>query len=141
MQRLHRDRYKLYVYGNDYPTLDGTGLRDYIHVQDLGLGYIASLEYISPQKSLITLSLGTGKPYSVMDMVKAFSNISGKNIHYEFVNSRAGHLAEYNADPLLAKELIKLNGVLDLVLILCVKTRGVCRSIRNGRIRVNAKAK
>ena len=100
-------RDKLYVYGKDYPTPDGTGLRDYIHVQDLAIGHIAALEHISSQKNLITLNLGTGKPYSVMDMVKAFSNVSGKNITCEFVNRRAGDLAEYYAEPLLANELIQ----------------------------------
>ena len=96
---------KLMVYGNDYPTPDGTGLRDYIHVEDLAAGHLAALKALE-QNSLITVNLGTGKPYSVFDMVKAFENASGLKIPYEVVSRRVGDLSEYYADPALAKKVL-----------------------------------
>lgn len=96
---------KLKVYGNDYPTPDGTGLRDFIHVEDLAAGHLAALKALE-QHSLITVNLGTGKPYSVLEMIKAFEQASGVKIPYEIVERRAGDLAEYYADPFLAKKLL-----------------------------------
>lgn len=96
---------KLKVYGNDYPTPDGTGLRDYIHVEDLAAGHLAALQALE-QHSLITVNLGTGKPYSVLEIIKAFEEASGVQIPYEIVERRAGDLAEYYADPSLAKKLL-----------------------------------
>ncbi len=96
---------KLMVYGNDYPTPDGTGLRDYIHVEDLAAGHLAALKALE-QNASITVNLGTGKPYSVFDMIKAFEGASGVKIPYEVVTRRAGDLSEYYADPTLAKKVL-----------------------------------
>ena len=97
---------KLMVYGNDYPTPDGTGLRDYIHVEDLAAGHLAALKALE-QNASITVNLGTGKPYSVFDMIKAFEGASGVKIPYEVVARRAGDLSEYYADPTLAKKVLR----------------------------------
>ncbi|MBU3627612.1 UDP-glucose 4-epimerase GalE [Polynucleobacter sp. AP-Reno-20A-A9] len=97
---------KLMVYGNDYPTPDGTGLRDYIHVEDLAAGHLAALKALE-QNASITVNLGTGKPYSVFDMIKAFEAASGVKIPYEVVARRAGDLSEYYADPTLAKKVLR----------------------------------
>lgn len=99
-------RQKLSVYGNDYPTPDGTGLRDYIHVEDLAAGHLATLQYLKIKPTLLTLNLGTGQSYSVLDIIKAFEKASGKAIPYEVVGRRAGDLAEYYADPSLAKKIL-----------------------------------
>ena len=99
-------RDKLMVYGNDYATPDGTGLRDYIHVDDLAAGHLAALNALNTDRSLITVNLGTGKPNSVLEMVAAFEKASGVSIPYEIVGRRSGDLPEYYADPHLAKELL-----------------------------------
>ena len=99
-------RDKLMVYGNDYATPDGTGLRDYIHVDDLAAGHLAALNALNADRSLITVNLGTGKPNSVLEMVAAFEKASGVSIPYEIVGRRSGDLPEYYADPHLAKELL-----------------------------------
>ena len=97
---------KLFIFGDDYPTPDGTGLRDYIHVKDLALGHIAALNKLEMDSNMVTVNLGTGKPYSVLDMVNAFEVASGKKIPYKIVARRKGDLAEYYADPRLAGELL-----------------------------------
>jgi UDP-glucose 4-epimerase len=99
-------RPKLMVYGNDYATLDGTGLRDYIHVEDLAAGHVAALHALSEANSFITVNLGTGKPYSVLEMISAFERASGVKIPYEIVDRRAGDLSEYYADAHLAKQTL-----------------------------------
>lgn len=99
-------RPKLMVYGNDYATPDGTGLRDYIHVEDLAAGHVAALHALSETNSFITLNLGTGKPYSVLQMIDAFERISGVKIPYEIVDRRLGDLPEYYADAHLAKQTL-----------------------------------
>jgi UDP-glucose 4-epimerase len=99
-------RQRLSVFGNDYPTPDGTGLRDYIHVEDLAAGHLAALGVLSNEVSIITANLGTGRPYSVLEMIRAFEKASDKNIPYELVGRRAGDLAEYYADPSLAKTIL-----------------------------------
>ena len=100
-------RPKLSVFGGDYPTPDGTGLRDYIHVQDLAAGHLAALRKLTDNvDSLITVNLGTGRPYSVLEMVSAFERASGKTVPFEVVARRLGDLAEYYADPNLAKSLL-----------------------------------
>ena len=96
---------KLMVYGNDYPTPDGTGLRDYIHVEDLAAGHLAALKALELNSSII-VNLGTGRPYSVFDMIKAFEVASGMKIPYEVVSRRSGDLSEYFADPALAKTIL-----------------------------------
>ena len=99
-------REKLSVYGNDYNTPDGTGKRDYIHVEDLAAGHLAALKVLENQAELLTLNLGTGKPNSVLEMIHAFENASGKKINYEIVARRSGDLAEYYADPTLAEKIL-----------------------------------
>ena len=90
-------REKLYIFGDDYETPDGTGLRDYIHVKDLALGHIAALNKLETHRDIITVNLGTGKPYSVLDMVQAFEKASGQKIPYEITPRRQGDLAAYYA--------------------------------------------
>jgi UDP-glucose 4-epimerase len=97
-------RDKLYVFGDDYPTPDGTGIRDYIHVMDLVEGHVATLDHILQQRSLLTINLGTGNGVSVLDMVGAFERASGQSVPYEIVNRRPGDVAECWADVSLARE-------------------------------------
>jgi UDP-glucose 4-epimerase len=100
-------RQKLSVFGGDYPTPDGTGLRDYIHVQDLAAGHLAALRSLTElEGNLLTVNLGTGRPFSVLEMVRAFEKASGKIIPFEIVARRAGDLAEYYADPTFAHRTI-----------------------------------
>ena len=105
---------KLFIFGNDYETPDGTGLRDYIHVKDLALGHIAALNKLKAQNDIITVNLGTGKPYSVLDMVQAFEKASGKKIFYEITARRQGDLAAYYADPTLAAKLLQWKTSFDI---------------------------
>ncbi|TMX44906.1 UDP-glucose 4-epimerase GalE [Vibrio sp. Hep-1b-8] len=96
----------LSVFGNDYPTKDGTGVRDYIHVMDLSDGHVAALEKVGQKSGLHIYNLGTGSGYSVIEMVKAFELASGKNVPYQIVARRPGDIAECWADPSKAiKEL------------------------------------
>ena len=97
---------QLYVFGDDYPTPDGTGVRDYIHVMDLVEGHVAALAYIQRQCGLHTFNLGTGQGVSVLDMVKAFEQASGRTIPYKIVERRPGDIAECWAQPSLAEELL-----------------------------------
>jgi UDP-glucose 4-epimerase len=97
----------LSVYGKDYPTKDGTGVRDYIHVMDLGLGHIAALNYLSKTKGkLLTLNLGTGLGYSVLDIIRTFEEASQKVIPYVFVDRRPGDIASCFADSSNAKKIL-----------------------------------
>lgn len=89
---------KLNVFGNDYDTKDGTGVRDYIHVVDLAKGHISALEKLSTNSGLVTYNLGTGIGYSVLDIVEAFSKASGKEISYEITDRRPGDIATCYAD-------------------------------------------
>ncbi|QYJ74017.1 UDP-glucose 4-epimerase GalE [Shewanella sp. FJAT-52076] len=92
-------REKLSIFGNDYPTHDGTGVRDYIHVVDLADGHLKALEKLRIQPGLVTYNLGTGQGYSVLDMVKAFEKASGKAVPYEIAPRRPGDIAACYADP------------------------------------------
>lgn len=105
---------KLYIFGNDYDTRDGTGVRDYIHVVDLALGHIAAIDYCLNNKGAIAINLGTGKGYSVLEVVHAFEKASGVKIPYEFTGRREGDTAEYYASPELAKKLLGWEARLDL---------------------------
>jgi len=87
------------VFGNDYPTIDGTGVRDYIHVVDLAKGHIKALDKLKSNCGLVTYNLGTGKGYSVLELIKAFSEASGKEIPFEITERRAGDVAICYADP------------------------------------------
>lgn len=106
-------REKLFIFGNDYPTSDGTGLRDYIHVEDLAEGHIAALNKIDVALDLISVNLGTGKPLSVLELIKAFTEVSNKKIPYEITSRRLGDLAEYYAEPSLSKEILGWSANLD----------------------------
>jgi UDP-glucose 4-epimerase len=97
---------ELPVYGNDYPTVDGTGVRDYIHVVDLARGHLAALNTLRESGGVLTINLGTGCGYSVMQMVRAFAAASGRPVPYRIVERRPGDLAEYFADPTLARKLL-----------------------------------
>ncbi len=90
------------VFGNDYPTPDGTGVRDYIHVMDLAAGHVKALTMLNKESKVRIYNLGTGKGYSVLDVVKAFSKAAGKDIPYVIKPRRAGDIAECYADPALA---------------------------------------
>lgn len=97
---------ELSVFGNDYNTSDGTGVRDYIHVVDLANGHLKALDKLDTNCGLVTYNLGTGNGYSVLDMVKAFSDASGKDVAYKIVDRRPGDVAMCYADPSKAnKEL------------------------------------
>jgi UDP-glucose 4-epimerase len=96
----------LSVFGNDYPTPDGTGVRDYIHVVDLAKGHLAALAALARQGGLLTVNLGTGRGYSVLEMVKAFEQASGRPVPYRIAPRRAGDIATCYADPALATELL-----------------------------------
>ncbi|WP_333002433.1 UDP-glucose 4-epimerase GalE [Vibrio coralliilyticus] len=89
----------LSVFGDDYPTKDGTGVRDYIHVMDLADGHVAALKKVGQKEGLHVYNLGTGNGYSVLDMVKAFELASGKQVPYKIVERRPGDIAECWADP------------------------------------------
>lgn len=95
----------LNVFGNDYPTPDGTGVRDYIHVVDLARGHVAALRYLDAHDGVVTVNLGTGRGYSVLDMVKAFSAASGREVPYRIAARRPGDVACCYADPSLAEQL------------------------------------
>ncbi|NYT61694.1 UDP-glucose 4-epimerase GalE [Alcaligenaceae bacterium] len=96
-------RPKVQVYGNDYNTPDGTGVRDYIHVMDLAQGHVQALKYcLQVEQELLTVNLGTGKAYSVLDMIHAFEQASGKTIPYDLVARRPGDIAACWADTALA---------------------------------------
>lgn len=99
-------RERLLVHGNDYPTPDGTGLRDYIHVCDLVDGHLAALRYLREHTGLLTVNLGTGKPTSVLEMVAGFEQASGRAIPYQIGPRRAGDVAACWADPTLAERLL-----------------------------------
>jgi len=97
-------RKELSIFGGDYDTHDGTGVRDYIHVVDLANGHVKALQKINSLKDVLTVNLGTGNGYSVLDMLKAFEDASGKTIAYKIVQRRAGDIAKCFADPSYALE-------------------------------------
>lgn len=99
-------REKLVVHGGDYPTADGTGVRDYVHVMDLAEGHVAALRKAQEAPGLLTLNLGTGAGASVLDVVKAFEAASGKAIAYEIGPRRPGDVPAYWADPALAERTL-----------------------------------
>lgn len=96
----------LSVYGGDYPTVDGTGVRDYIHVCDLAEGHVAALRYLRQHPGLLTVNLGTGQPVSVLEMVRGFEQASGRPVPYRIVARRPGDVAACWADPALAERLL-----------------------------------
>ncbi len=94
----------LSVFGGDYPTVDGTGVRDYIHVVDLAKGHLKALEYMQQSPGVNLFNLGTGEGFSVLEMVLAFEQVSGKKIPYEIVGRRSGDIAACYADSVLAEK-------------------------------------
>lgn len=105
---------KLRVFGNDYDTPDGTGVRDYIHVVDLAKGHISALKYALEHKGFTSVNLGTGKGSSVLDVVKAYERACGKEIPVEITARRAGDIATSYADTSLAKKLLGWEAELDI---------------------------
>ncbi len=97
---------KLNIFGNDYPTVDGTGVRDYIHVTDLAKGHVAAIGYAENRKGTEIINLGAGKGISVLQMVKAYEKACGHEIPYEIAPRRPGDIAECYADPTKAKEVL-----------------------------------
>jgi len=99
-------REKLNVFGGDYETADGTGVRDYIHVMDLAQGHLAALQVFEKAQGLLTVNLGTGQGYSVLEMIEAFSRSCGRDVPYDIVARRPGDVAVCYADPSLASEVL-----------------------------------
>lgn len=99
-------RAELSIFGGDYPTPDGTGVRDYIHVVDLAQGHLAALAALSRSTGVLTVNLGTGQGYSVLDMVRAFEEASGQKIPYRIVGRRPGDIAACYANPAQAEALL-----------------------------------
>ncbi|KDB08732.1 UDP-glucose 4-epimerase [Burkholderia sp. lig30] len=97
---------RLRVFGSDYPTQDGTGVRDYIHVVDLAQGHIAALDALARRNGSFVVNLGTGRGYSVLEVVRAFEQASGRKVPYELVARRPGDVAECYANPQAAAEII-----------------------------------
>lgn len=102
------------IYGGDWPTHDGTGVRDYIHVVDLAKGHIKALQYLRVQKKSLTINLGTGKGHSVLELLKSFELVSRRRIPYQLVSRRSGDIAISYSDPSLAKKLIDWAAECDL---------------------------
>ena len=99
-------RPQLAVYGNDYATPDGTGVRDYIHVQDLAEGHAAALRRLFDQPGSLTVNLGTGRGHSVLELVAAYATASGREVPYQIMPRRPGDVAACYADATLARELL-----------------------------------
>ena len=99
-------RARLSVFGGDYPTLDGTGVRDYIHVQDLAEGHVAALRHLLDTPGSVTVNLGTGRGHSVLELVAAYAAASGRALPYDIVPRRPGDVAACYADPSLARDVL-----------------------------------
>lgn len=104
----------LNVFGNDYDTPDGTGVRDYIHVVDLALGHLKAIEFMKDNNGYHVYNLGTGNGYSVLDIVKAFEKVIGREIPYKIIERRPGDVGECYADPTLAKRDLNWEAKYDL---------------------------
>lgn len=107
-------RDKLFIYGNDYPTPDGSAIRDYIHVIDLALGHVAALKKLDRESEMLTVNLGTGRGYSVFQMIEAFARVNKIKIPYEVIGRRAGDVTSCYADTSYAKECLSWSAKLDL---------------------------
>lgn len=107
-------RERLQIFGADYPTSDGTGERDYIHVEDLAAGHLAALAKLDDTSKILTFNLGTGRPYSVLEVIRAFERAAGVVIPFEIIARRAGDLAAYYADPSLAESELGWKAKLDI---------------------------
>ena len=107
-------REKLQVFGGDYPTMDGTGVRDYIHVVDLARAHADALDYLVRADRSLTVNLGTGRGVSVLELLRGFEKASGRPIPFQIVARRPGDVAEVYADPALASELLGWEARLDV---------------------------
>jgi UDP-glucose 4-epimerase len=96
----------LNIWGDDWPTPDGTGVRDYIHVMDLAEGHVAALDHLEREDGMLTVNLGTGRGHSVLEMVKAFERASGRSVPYNVAPRRPGDIASCWADPARAERLL-----------------------------------
>ncbi|WP_432453495.1 MULTISPECIES: UDP-glucose 4-epimerase GalE [unclassified Agarivorans] len=105
---------QLSVFGDDYDTVDGTGVRDYIHVVDLAKGHLKALTKLATKPGLVTYNLGTGQGYSVLEMIKAFEAVSGVTINYQISARRPGDIAKCYSDPSLAKQQLDWQAELTL---------------------------
>jgi len=105
---------ELPVYGDDYPTPDGTGVRDYIHVVDLARGHVAAIEALAGRAGLLALNLGTGRGYSVLEIVRAFAAASGRSVPYRIIARRPGDIAQCYADVALARDVLGWQARLDI---------------------------
>jgi UDP-glucose 4-epimerase len=99
-------RERLAIFGNDYPTPDGTGVRDYIHVVDLAKGHVAALGRLFSRRGVFTVNLGTGQGYSVLEAVRAFQKASERTVNYDIVPRRPGDIASCYASPIAAREIL-----------------------------------
>ncbi len=99
-------RERLQVFGNDYDTPDGTGVRDYIHVVDLADGHVAAVRHLLDKNESLTVNLGTGRGYSVLELIRAFEQASGRSVPYDIVARRPGDIDSCYADPTRARELL-----------------------------------
>ncbi len=107
-------REKLQVFGGDYPTIDGTGVRDYIHVMDLARAHADALDFLMREGRSLTVNLGTGRGISVLELLRGFEKASGRDIPYEIVARRPGDVAEVYADPTLANQSLGWHAELDV---------------------------
>jgi UDP-glucose 4-epimerase len=107
-------RERLQVFGGDYPTADGTGVRDYIHVVDLARAHADALDYLVHEDCSLTVNLGTGRGISVLELLRAFERASGRTIPYEIVARRPGDVAAVFADPSMAERLLGWKAALDV---------------------------
>lgn len=110
----HGELEVLNIFGSDYPTKDGTGVRDYIHVVDLSLGHIKAMEKIMHHKGVEAYNLGTGKGYSVLEVIRAFESATGQRVNYKFASRRKGDIAECYADPNKAKQELDWQATRDI---------------------------
>lgn len=107
-------RERLQVFGGDYPTIDGTGVRDYLHVMDLARAHADALDYLVREDRGLTVNLGTGRGVSVLELLRSFEKASGRDIPYRIVARRPGDVAEVYADPSLANRLLGWHAELDV---------------------------
>ncbi|MBE7087079.1 MAG: UDP-glucose 4-epimerase GalE [Clostridiales bacterium] len=107
-------RKELGIFGNDYNTPDGTGVRDYVHVVDLAKGHVLAVDKLAENPGLLIVNLGTGKGYSVLDMVHAFEKVTGKPIPYKILPRRPGDIDECYADPSYAEKVLGFKATKDL---------------------------
>ena len=104
MEVVNHTRKKINIYGNDYDTLDGTGVRDCVHVNDLARAHVDAIKYVTKKKKNLTVNLGAGIGYSVMDIIKKTVQISRENIRYDFKNRRSGDVGRLIAKSSYANE-------------------------------------